>query len=662
MKPEEAEKLIDQLSKKLQFHNEEYYQKGENSIDDNTFDVMLEQLIELESRYPQFVRVDSPSQRVGGEPTTAFQNIAHEIPMLSLANAYTREEIQSWYQTILKRTELDAVDLVCEVKIDGVAISVVYEKGFFKQAVTRGNGIVGDDVSHNVKTIRSLPLRLDQPATMTLRGEIYLPIGRFKQLNQIRQQEGVSPFKNPRNAAAGTVRMKDPKTVSQRGLEMLVYDIVKGQQCDSHRLNLKMVEDLKIPVNSYRKSCRSLKEVIEFCCVFDPNKSDLPFEIDGVVIKINSLELREKLGMTMKSPRWAIAWKFKATKAKSRLLGIENSIGRTGVLTPIANLEPVQLLGTEVKRATLHNYDHIEKLGIYEKDVLFVEKGGDIIPKIVGVDYVQRQESAVPLAPPDRCPQCAKPLFRKPPDIDLRCANGQCPAIVRGAMEHFISKKGMDIQFLGTAFVNQLIDQGYIRSIPDLYRLHESKNRLMEMEGFGEKSVENLLSAIETSKSIPLNRFIYSLGIRHIGEKAAKIIFREVETIDRFVQLKMEDLDHLPDFGPVMKHSLMEWLGNQEHMAMIDELKKLGLQPKSSDKPKTKEFGGQKIVITGKLSRSRLEWKNWLESVGFWVVSSVSKKTDYLLVGADPGSKLAKAQKFRVRIISEQEMEKLLIS
>ena len=660
MKPEEAEKLIDQLSGKLQFHTEEYYQKGESGIDDTMFDVMMEQLIELEARFPQFLRTDSPSQRVGGEPVDAFQNVAHEIPMLSLTNAYTHADLESWYRALQKRAELERIDLVCEGKIDGLAISVIYENGVFKRAVTRGNGEVGDDVSRNVRTIRSLPLQLSSPVSMTLRGEIYLPVERFGHLNRMREREGASPFKNPRNAAAGTIRMKDPKAVSRRGLKMLIYDIVEGQRNDSHRLNLKMVEDLNIPVNSHRRFCRSLEEAIEFCRISDRKKGYLPFEIDGVVIKADSLALRKKLGETGKSPRWAIAWKFKAAKAKSRLLGIENSIGRTGTLTPVANLEPIELLGTEVKRATLHNYEQIERLGIHEKDVLFVEKGGDIIPKIVGVDYIQRQEGAMPLLPPSRCPKCGEPLIRKPSDVDLRCFNGRCPAVVRGAMEHFISKKGMDIQYLGTALLGQLNDRGFVRSIPDIYRLHERNESLMEMEGLGKKSVENLLSAIETSKSAPLNRFIYSLGIHHIGERAAKIVSQEVKTMEGLMRLKMDDLENLPDFGPVMKQSLIEWLQDRDNRTMIEELGRLGVCPTQPDRPKKRAFDGNRIVITGTLSRSRSFWQNRLEDAGFQVSSSISKKTDYLLLGIDPGSKLAKAQKLGVRVLAEKEMEKLL--
>ena len=660
MKPEQAEQLIRELSEKLNFHTEEYYQKEESSIDDTEFDLMLEQLIELETQFPQFLQSNSPSQRVGGEPTADFESVVHEKPMLSLTNAYIEDDLRDWYQSLLKRIATGSLDLVCEVKIDGLAISIIYKSGQFKQAITRGNGEVGDDVSRNVKTIRSIPLKLTQSESLTLRGEIYFPNHQFEQLNQKRGGEGVALFKSPRNAAAGTIRMKDPKVVAQRGLEILIYDIVEGQQYDSHDQNLKMVEALKIPVNGYRKTCKTIDGVMEFCREFETKKKDLPFEIDGVVIKVDTLSLRERLGMTMKSPRWAIAWKFKATKAKSRLLSVENSIGRTGILTPVANLEPVQLAGTEVKRATLHNYDQVERLGIYEKDVLFVEKGGDIIPKIVGVDYTRREGTAIPLVVPTNCPVCNSILVKQEPDIDLRCVNATCSAIVRGAMEHFISKKGMDIQFLGSALINLLIDQGLVQSIPDIYRLEKHKSKMTNLEGLGKKSVENLLTAVETSKTIALNQFIYSLGIYHIGEKAAKVIAHTAESLDGLMRLRRDHLETIPDFGPIMIDSLMDWVENPQSRSLIDELKSLGLNPTPLRKPQNLGFSDQKIVLTGTLSKPRAEWKNRLEDLGFKVVSLISKKTNYLLVGENPGSKLRKARNLGVQVITEDEMEELI--
>ena len=662
MKPEQAERLIAQLCQKLQFHTEEYYQKGESGIDDTMFDLMMEQLIDMERRFPQFARGDSPSRRVGGEPIDFFESVVHAKPMLSLANAYTYEDLEEWYRSVAKGLELDRVDLMCEVKIDGVAISIVYESGAFQQAITRGNGEVGDDASHNVRTIRSLPLQLGCPLTMTLRGEIFLPAAHFERLNRKREGSGAVPFKNPRNVAAGTIRLKDPKLAFQRGLEVLIYDIVDGRQFDSHTRNLKMVEELGIPVNAYRKHCRSLEEAVDFCRSFEAQKKALPFEIDGVVIKVDSLALRERLGETMKSPRWAIAWKFKAVKAKSRLLGIENSIGRTGSVTPVANLEPIRLLGTEVKRATLHNYEQIERLGIYEGDIVFVEKGGDIIPKIVGVDYSQRRENAAPLVPPAHCPECGGALCRQPPDVDLYCTNRRCPAIVRGGIEHFVSKKGMDIQFLGAAMVGQLMRHGYIRTVPDIYRLYRRRDRLAQMEGFGKRSVENLLSAIEASKTAPLNRFLHALGIPHIGEKAARTLSLKAETLDRFMRLEKEEVEAISDFGPIMARSLMEWLGDRDNIAMVDALKESGLLPAPLSKPKGRKFDGLRVVITGTLSQPRSQWEGRLEDAGFQVVSSLSKKIDYLLAGENPGSKRSKAQRFGIPIISESHMEKLLTS
>lgn len=660
MNPNQARELITELTEKINRYNDEYYQKGESSIDDNTFDLLLEQLTTLEEQFPEFRTEDSPSQRVGGKPIEDFESIPHTHPMLSLSNLYNRLDLDNWLNTVTSRLPDTALQFGCEVKIDGIAISLVYNEGILTRAITRGNGEIGDDVTANVRTIRNLPLKLDRPLNLELRGEVFLPKSRFEQINQRRSREGQPIFKNPRNAAAGTIRTKDTRLVAQRGLDILLYDIVVGQVSQYHSENLDFMGSLSLPVNSYRKNCSSSDEIFNFCMNWENRKSDLPFEIDGVVLKVDNLDHRTVLGVTAKSPRWAMAWKFKAEKAASRLVSIEDSIGRTGILTPVANLKPVLLMGTEVKRATLHNYDQISRLGIHEGDTLFVEKGGDIIPKIVGIDFTCRIEDSKPILPPENCPVCGSRLYRFPEEVDLHCDNISCPAIIEGRLEHFISKKAMDIQSFGKAQIKQFIQKGLVRSIPDIYTLYEHRETLITMEGMGSKSVNNLLNAIDSSKKKPLNHLIHALGIRHIGEKAAKTLALKTGSIQQFLDLKEKDLETVSDFGPIMLSSVISWIQQEENRSMLKQLIALGLSPEPITVSSNQPFAGLKIVITGKLSQPRDLWKNRLEALGFQVASSVSNKTGYLLAGEDAGSKLARAKKLDIPIMSEDEMEALL--
>lgn len=660
MEPNQAQQLIAELSEKIRQYNDEYYQSGKSSIDDNEFDLLLEQLIALEEQFPQFRSADSPSQRVGGRPVEGFTSVRHTHPMLSLSNLYTRPDLDSWLKTIQSRAADNEIRFVCEVKIDGIAISLVYRNGLLFQAVTRGDGVTGDDVTSNVKTIRSLPLQLAEPLNLELRGEVFLPRLRFDLINNQRAAEGLPTFKNPRNAAAGTIRTKDSKLVSQRGLDILLYDIVAGEVRQNHSENLEYMSSLALPVNQFRENCISADEIYGFCMSWEKRKSELPFDIDGVVIKVDNLDQRLALGVTAKSPRWAMAWKFKAEKASSRLLSVENSIGRTGTLTPVANLEPVQLMGTVVKRATLHNYDQVSRLGIHEEDTLFIEKGGDIIPKIVGVDFTKRKENSRAILPPQKCPICGFDLTRLQQEVDLHCDNISCPAIIEGSLEHFISKKAMDIQSLGKALIRQFIRNGLVQEIPDIFRLRENREQLSQLEGMGQKSVDNLLAAIENSKSRPLNCFIHALGIRHIGEKAARTLAEETGSIQKLMALTEEKLADTPDFGPIMIASVITWIRHERNIAMLNRLLELGLDPEPLEIPTSQPFKGQKIVITGTLSKSRSEWKEHLVSLGFQVASSVSGKTDYVLAGKEAGSKLEKAKKLDIPILTESEMESLI--
>ncbi len=660
MTPQQAKQLIDDLSTKISNFNQEYYELGESGIDDDEYDLLINQLSDLEKKYPEFASSESPTNRVGGQPTELFENVRHHHAMLSLSNLYNKQDLLDWVKRVQTGLDKELIQAVCEVKIDGFAISIIYKDGIYFQAITRGNGEVGDDVTQNVKTIRNLPLQLGESVTLELRGEIFLTKQRFEQINQQKSKSGTQEFKNPRNAAAGTIRMKNQKEVAQRGLDILIYVVVAGQPGENHSNNLDYLKKLGLPVNPYRQSCNSSEEILNFCNQWQRDKESLPFDIDGVVIKLENLPERDLLGFTAKSPRWATAWKFKAEKVRSKILSVENSIGRTGTLTPVANLVPVQLLGTEVKRATLHNYDQISKLDIHIGDTVFVEKGGDIIPKIVGVDYSERIDSTIPLLPPDNCPECNSSLVKPEGEVDLRCENEFCPAILQGNLEHFVAKKGMDIQFLGNANIQLFIKNGLIQNIVDIFHLSENRETLLAMEGFGEKSVDNLLQAIEESKKTPINQFIFALGIRHIGEKASKIIAGIVKTLDDFIKLDQETLETLPDFGPIMIDSLLKWLSKETNLATIQKLKEAEVKPEPVVQDENQPFSGKTIVLTGTLTSPRNQWKMRLERAGFNVSSSISKKTDFLLAGEKAGSKLKKAKELGVEIVSEDEIAKLL--
>lgn len=655
-----AKQLIQDLTEKINFFNDQYYQDGESRLDDTEFDILMEQLIELERQFPDFKYPDSPSHRVGGNAVDEFLTVQHTQPMLSLSNLYNPKELEEWLTTLETKLEGETISYVCEIKIDGVAISLVYQDGVLQQAVTRGDGESGDDVTANVKTIKNLPLRVDAKGELILRGEVFLTRSQFERLNQEKLQAGEAVLKNPRNATAGTLKMKASKTVAHRGLDILLYDVVVGQPYEKHQKNLEYIASLGIPMNTFHRQCGTFQEVMAFCEAWQEKKDTHPFDIDGVVIKVNDLKQREKLGFTAKSPRWAMAWKFKAQKVKSRLLSVENSIGRTGILTPVANLEPVELLGTVVKRASLHNYEQIDRLGIHQGDVVFVEKGGEIIPKIVGVDFTSRSANTRPFEVPTQCPICASALKRKAEDVDLFCDNRACPAIVQGKLEHFVSKKGMNIQTLGSAVLETFIKEGVITALPDIFKLERQKEKIIELEGFGKKSVEKLIQSIEGSKTIPMNQFIFSLGIHHIGEKAAKTLAYQLKGLADFLDSSQVTLEKLSDFGPIMINSVLSWIHDPFNIDMLNTLMALGISPSPLERSSNQTFVGQSVVVTGTLTAPRTEWKNKLEQLGFKVTGSVSKKTGYLLCGENPGSKKTKALALGVPVMTEDEMNDLI--
>ena len=663
MNEQEASKTIQWLTDKIRGYSEQYYQQGASDIDDGTFDQLLHQLKELECKYPHLKLENSPTEIVGGDAIDGFQHVAHQYPMLSLSNAYSKKNLEHWFQTVCQRLEGKEFHVVCELKIDGVAVSLEYEKGYFKRAVTRGNGQIGDDVTHNLKTIQSLPLKIDGSSPLlTIRGEVYLPHKNFIRLNQEREREGLPLYKNPRNVASGTLKLHDSKKTKKRGLEIWVYDLIDETKQRNQEEKLALLQKLNFPVTPQYQVCSKVEEVWEFCKIWENKKKDLPYDIDGVVIKVSGEKQRSLLGSTAKSPRWAIAWKFTAEQAKSKLLSIENSIGRTGIITPVANLTPVSLLGTTVKRATLHNYEQVRRLGIHEGDVLIIEKGGEIIPKVVGIDYSQRVQAAQPISSPVQCPSCGGRLSKVEGEVDLRCGNDSCPAILRGQLEHFASKKAMDIQYLGPSLCKLLYDKKLITTLPDLYRLHERKLELVGLEGMGEKSVSNLLEAIEQSKTAPLNQLIHGLGIHHIGEKAAKILAIKFPSLSQFLQATENEFEELVEFGPIMVQSVLSWLQKPANQATVAQMMELGLNPSQVKSPQHQTFQNQNIVITGTLSLPRNEWKAKLENLGFKVISALSKKTHYLLTGEKPGSKVDKAKQLGIQVLQEKELNDLIES
>lgn len=654
-----AQYEIKKLYQRIKELDHEYYVENNPSVSDSVYDSLLEQLVALEKAFPEFKSNKSPIEKVSSNKLSTFETVEHKIPMLSLSNSYNKDELYHWYEGIVKLNNNKECLLFCELKIDGLALAIIYKNGKYHQAITRGDGNVGDDITSNVVTIQSLPHKIAHNGELEIRGEVYFPKDKFAEFNELRIKSGELSYKNPRNAASGSIRMKDPMEVAKRGLDIFIYDLVQGNNFDSHHKSLSFLKSMNFPISSENALCQNLTEVWDYCRRAEDKKDSLLYEIDGVVVKVDGLSLRNNLGERSKSPRWATAYKFKAQQVTSKLVGIENSIGRTGILTPIANLEPIELLGTVVKRASLHNYSLIQKLGIKYEDSLIIEKGGEIIPKVVGVDIMQRNSSQKDILPPSQCPICGNLLKFSETNIDMFCDNSNCLAIVQGAIKHFVAKKCMDIQSFGDSTIKLFIEKGFIKDIPDIYLLKEKREKLEALEGMGKRSVDILLQGIEDSKKQSLHKFINALGIKHIGEIASKNLANISKSVKGFLQLKENELYKLEDFGEQMVNSVVEWINNTNNQNLINTLLERGLNCQWQE-PTTTLKTNIIIVITGKLSIPREEWKEKLEKVGYKVASSISKKTTYLLAGEDAGSKLNKAQSLGVEIINEAQMEELL--
>ncbi len=655
------EEKIKQLREELHQHNYNYYALDKPVISDYEFDMMLKELQDLENKHPEFFDANSPTQRVGGTVTKNFETVVHDYPMFSLANSYSKEELEDWEKRIKKLVD-GKVEYVCELKYDGASISLSYENGQFQKAVTRGDGVKGDDITNNVKTIPTVPLYLkgDFPDKFVVSGEIVLPYEGFVKMNAERVEAGEEPYSNPRNTAAGSLKLQDSAEVAKRPLDCLIYN-VKAEFLKSKTQfeNLENARNWGFRVPKETKLVNNIEEVLNYVNYWEQHRHDLLYEIDGVVIKVNNLHQQDELGYTAKSPRWAMAYKFKAERESTKLFKISYQVGRTGAITPVANLEPVQLAGTIVKRASLHNADQIEKLDIREGDTVFVEKGGEIIPKIIGVDFTKRDPETKKTEYIDHCPECGTELVRKEGEAHHYCPNyyGCLPQVV-GRIQHFVSRKALDIEGLGGETVTLLVKAGLIVNYADLYEL--KKEQLLPLERMASKSAENVISGIEKSKEIPFERVLFGLGIRYVGETVAKKLARHYKSIEALAAASEEALINVDEIGERIAQSVTGFFASEENQNTIQRLKDYGVQleiPKEDFADHTDILNGNSFVISGVFSKvSRNDLKKMIEDNGGKVSSSISSKTNYLVAGENMGpSKLAKAEQLGTKIISEEE-------
>ncbi|RAL21490.1 NAD-dependent DNA ligase LigA [Thermoflavimicrobium daqui] len=662
----EARERAHELRELINEHNHRYYVLDDPIVSDAQYDNWMKELVRLEEQHPELVTPDSPTQRVGGDPLPFFQKVEHTSPMLSLGNAFNEEDLRDFDERVQKAAQGKPVRYVCELKIDGLAVSLRYVDGFFQLGATRGDGQTGEDITQNLKTIRSLPLRLKQPVTLEVRGEAFMPKKAFERLNQEREQKGEPLFANPRNAGAGSLRQLDPKLAAERSLDIFLYslDEIAGLEFTTHTESLNFLEELGLKVNPERRTLDQIEDVLEYIAHWREQRPTLAYEIDGIVIKVDDLRLREEMGTTAKSPRWAIAYKFPAEEAETILRDIEVRVGRTGVITPTAILEPVSLAGTTVKRASLHNEDIIREKGMMLGDHVIIKKAGDIIPEVVSVLEQKRTGEEQPYQMPTHCPECESELVRLEGEVALRCINPKCPAQTREGIIHFVSRGAMNIDGLGEKVVTQLFGQDLVRDVADLYYLNRAD--LLGLERMGEKSVDNLLQAIEASKKNSLERLLFGLGIRFVGAKGAKILAQHFKTMDALLEATEDELLALDEIGPKMASSVLTYMEKPEVKQTIERLKDAGVNMTYLGVTPSKEqgdspFAGKTIVITGTLEQmSRKEASELLESFGAHVTGSVSKKTDILIAGEKAGSKLKKAQELGIQILDEASfLEKL---
>lgn len=666
---------INHLRREIDRHNELYYNQEDPEISDAEYDRLLEELQTLEQSHPALVTPDSPTQRIGGSVAEGFADVLHLLPVLSLNNTYNIEELRAFDERCQRLAEGRKVEYVAELKLDGLSLALHYDSsGILTRGVTRGDGMRGEDVTNNVRTIRSIPLRL-QPeavskfssiANIEVRGEAYLSRQSFERINAAREKEGLPRLANPRNAASGTIRQLDPKMVAARRLDLFAYELFVDSRYKpfaTHWQALEWLNEAGFKVNTHRALCSSIDQVIEFCNQMEHNRDDLVYDIDGIVVKVNSTTLQEEFGASAKAPVWAVAYKYPARQATTQIESIVVQVGRTGALTPVANLTPVSLAGTTVARATLHNADEIERLDIRIGDWVLIEKSGEIIPKVIKVIESKRTGDEQPFVMPDRCPVCNGHISRPAGEAVARCIAADCPAQLKGALLHFASRRAMRIEGLGTALVDQLVEQKKVNDVGDLYNLNLEE--LTSLARMAKKSATNLLEQIEASKHRELYNLLFGLGIRHVGERTASILARNFGSLDKLAAASIEELDALPDIGLTVAQSIRDWFDDEGNRELCERLKRAGVQSEIKNRriiEADRVFAGKLFVLTGKLeSMTRDQAQHEIEARGGRVISSVSKKTDYVIAGEDAGSKLAKANELGVSVIDETAFKGMLV-
>ena len=652
---------VESLRRKIVYHERKYYVDNDPQISDAEFDRLVAELREREARFPDLVTPESPTQRVGEKPAEGFPSVVHRTPMLSIDNGYAEEEIRAFEDRVRKLLPDRPISYAAELKIDGLGISILYRGGKFARAVTRGDGVRGDDVSGNVKTIRALPLAIEAGGEVEVRGEVYLPFSSFREINREREEAGEALFANPRNAAAGSVRLLDPRIVASRGLSVfLYYLVIDGKEEASQWGALRKLRELGFPTEPHSRFCRTLDDVLAYYREWNAKRDALEFDADGIVVKVDGADERRELGTTAKSPRWAISYKFPARQATTRVNDIVIQVGRTGALTPVAILEPVKLSGTTISRSTLHNEEELRRKDVRVGDHILLERSGDVIPQVVSVMKERRPRGAKAFAWPKRCPVCGSKVFRPEGEVISRCVNASCPARVRESVLHFASRRAMDIDGLGEAIVDQLLARGLVRSLPDLYGLRFED--LVELERFGPKSARNLLDEIAASKSRGLARLLYALGIRHVGERLAQTLAARYRSLGALEAAGRDDLVETEDVGPKVAESILFFFAQPENRELIRRLREGGIDDRAAEAAAgPKPLAGQVFVITGTLTAmTRDEARELLEGLGAEIGSSVTRKTTGLVVGDTPGSKLDRARKLGVRIIEEGDFLKLV--
>jgi len=678
MKEIEAFERIDFLTQELNKHNYQYYVLDNPSISDYDFDMLLNELILLEKAFPQYLHIDSPTQRVGGSVSKKFDQVKHKFPMLSLGNTYSKDEVSEFVRRVNSDVifQNNAIEFVCELKFDGVAISLWYEQGILVKAITRGDGVMGDDVINNIKTIPSIPIKLKGtfPRSFEIRGEVIMPHASFEMLNLQRIEDGNQPFANPRNAASGSLKMLDPQEVAKRKLDCFLYGVYSDEiVANTHLETLEKAKEWGFKISSYMEVFSNVDGIFTFIDRWDEKRKQLPYDTDGAVIKVNNFDIQKQLGFTVKTPRWAVAYKYKAERVLTELLSVDFQVGRTGAITPVANLVPVALGGTIVKRATLHNADVIQNLDLHHDDFVYLEKGGEIIPKIVGVELERRSDNADSISFINCCPECGTPLIRVDGEAAYYCPNSDfCPPQIKGKLEHFISRKAMNIDSLGEGKIEILFDQKIIRNISDLYLLNYEK--LIGLEkiiladsgdrkiGFREKTVENILDALQKSKEIPFERVLFALGIRYVGETVAKKIARALKNIDSIIEASEISLVEIEDVGVQIAKSVVDFFKNPSNIEIVTQLNMAGLQFEIIETESVNDIlNGISFVVSGKFSIPRDELKRLIEINGGKNTSAISAKTDFIIAGENMGpEKLKKAQSLQIKIIGEDDFFKMI--